>query len=52
VGRWVLFDYRGVLCTTQPEPDRLALLTAAGVPLCRADLGLPGVDKSYVGKHR
>jgi hypothetical protein len=27
----------GVLCTTQPEPDRLALLTAAGVLLCWAD---------------
>ncbi len=26
-----------VLCTTQPEPDRLALLTAAGIPLRRAD---------------
>jgi putative hydrolase of the HAD superfamily len=30
VGKWVLFDYGGVLCTPQPEADRAALVALAG----------------------
>jgi putative hydrolase of the HAD superfamily len=32
VTRWLLLDYGGVLCTHQPEADRLALVSAAGAP--------------------
>lgn len=28
---WVVFDYGAVLCTEQPEPDRSALVAAAGL---------------------
>ena len=37
VGGWVVFDYGGVLCIDQPEPDRRALVAAAGLNPDSAD---------------
>lgn len=45
---WVLFDYGAVLCTTQPEADRRALLEAAGLD---PDDG-PAVDRFWSGYWR